>query len=223
MLRNSTPRVCSNSRPRLAAAMLLWGLVLALPVAAKSAQPPQPAITVRVVNAAGIPVQELRQAAAEAERIFHKAGVDSGWLMCSPSPKEPWQDAGCHQPNRPGVLNVGVLPPSRETGVSVSDSSFGITAFSEDGHPTLYAYVFYGRVEKEVKNSACSAEALLGHVIAHEVGHLLLGRGHAPFGLMSAKWDRKELRKVASGRLWFGDDEAQRLQAAAGQLLLAAK
>lgn len=191
--------------------------------AAQGAEIRRTAITVRVVNAAGIPVQKLRQAAAEAERIFRKAGVESGWLLCSPSPKEPWQDAGCHQPNRPGYLNVGILPPSRETGVSVSDSAFGITVFTEDGHPTLYAYVFYGRVEKEVKDSACSAEALLGHVIAHEVGHLLLGRGHAPLGLMSAKWDRKALRKVASGRLWFGDDEAQRLRAAAGQLLLAAK
>jgi hypothetical protein len=87
MLRGSTPRVCSNSRLKLAAAMLMWGLVPALAAAAKSAQPPEPAITVRLVNAVGIPVQRLRQAAGEAERIFRKAGVDSGWLLCFPSPE----------------------------------------------------------------------------------------------------------------------------------------
>lgn len=113
--------------------------------------------------------------------------------------------------------------PSIKTGFSVSDSSFGAALFTQEGRAVAYAYVFYGRVEKEVKNSACSAEALLGHVIAHEVAHLLLGKGHAPLGLMCAKWDLKVPRKAACGRLWFGDDEAQRLHAAAGQLPLAAK
>ena len=110
-----------------------------------------------------------------------------------------------------------------QIGLSVSDSSFGAAIFTPDGRPTAHTYVFYERVEKMAKKAPCSVKELLGSVMAHELGHLLLGRAHSPRGLMSRKWDRRALARVARGDLWFGDDEARRLQAAVGQLLLAAK
>jgi hypothetical protein len=93
------------------------------------------------------------------------------------------------------------------------DSAFGSAIFDQDGRPTTYAYVFYGRVEKGAKEVPCTVEQLLGYVMAHEIGHLLLGRGHSPRGLMSAQWDDKALGEAARGWLSFGTDEAAQLQA----------
>jgi hypothetical protein len=173
-----------------------------------------PVVTVRVLAYAGVVSgQTLRSAGQEAQQIYREAGIETDWLLCSPSQEDPGQDAGCHQPHNPGDLNLRIVPPSMEKRSPMPDSDFGSAIFDQDGRPTTHAYVFYGRVEKSTQKTPCAAEQLLGDVMAHEVGHLLLGRRHAPRGLMSAQWDRKTLGEVARGRLWFGTDEAARLQA----------
>ena len=48
---------------------------------------------------------------------------------------------------------------------------------------------------------------ILGHVVAHEIGHLLLPRGpHSPSGIMRAWLDRQ---LAALGGLFFTADQAQ--------------
>lgn len=207
MLRNSTQHVCSGGSAKLAAAMLAS---IAVPALAA----PAPVVTVRVFTDAGVVSgRRLRSARQEAQQVYREAGIETDWLLCSPSQEDPGQDAGCHQPHNPGDLNLRIVPPSMEKRSPMPDSDFGSAIFDQDGRPTTHAYVFYGRVEKSTQKTPCAAEQLLGDVMAHEVGHLLLGRRHAPRGLMSAQWDRKTLGEVARGRLWFGTDEAARLQA----------
>jgi hypothetical protein len=53
---------------------------------------------------------------------------------------------------------------------------------------------------------------VLGHVVAHELGHLLLGRGtHSAAGLMRADLDTN---LAVQGRLLFTDAEARAIRAA---------
>jgi hypothetical protein len=55
---------------------------------------------------------------------------------------------------------------------------------------------------------------LLGYVVIHELGHLLLGKGsHSSVGLMRAKWEVGELRQAARGNLSFTKSEMERMQA----------
>jgi len=44
---------------------------------------------------------------------------------------------------------------------------------------------------------------VLGHGIAHEIGHLLLGPARSPRGLMSAHWTTEELRLASRNQLNF--------------------
>ena len=44
---------------------------------------------------------------------------------------------------------------------------------------------------------------VLGHAIAHEIRHLLLGLAHSPRGLMSAHWPPEELRLASRNQLNF--------------------
>ena len=54
---------------------------------------------------------------------------------------------------------------------------------------------------------------LLGCVIAHELGHLLLGKSsHSEEGLMRARWEARELREAAKGNLLFSKSETERMR-----------
>jgi hypothetical protein len=62
---------------------------------------------------------------------------------------------------------------------------------------------FYDRVEQRTENAELRA-TLLGDLMAHELGHLLLGpRSHSPRGIMCAIWGTQELRNAAQGALLF--------------------
>ena len=48
---------------------------------------------------------------------------------------------------------------------------------------------------------------VLGIVMAHEIGHLLLGFGaHSSAGIMSGRWGKFEMDLVAAGLLGFTKD-----------------
>ena len=56
---------------------------------------------------------------------------------------------------------------------------------------------------------------VLGYLIAHEVGHLLIGPGvHSPHGLMKGKWSSKDLEEMQRGQLLFQPWDARRMQRA---------
>jgi hypothetical protein len=66
-----------------------------------------------------------------------------------------------------------------------------------------YAYAFYDRVQRIAEEHGLG-HALLGNVLAHEVGHLLLGsKSHSVSGIMAAHWNGEELRRVSEGTMFF--------------------
>jgi hypothetical protein len=72
--------------------------------------------------------------------------------------------------------------------------------------------VFWHEIDLMAVDSKIRPAALLGHVAAHEIGHLLLGsRSHAVSGIMKANWRLKELVLVAQGRMLFDSSDAIRL------------
>ena len=80
---------------------------------------------------------------------------------------------------------------------------------------STYATVFRERVLAALDPAGpCTEAALLGHAIAHELGHLLLGTSsHTPAGLMAGRWHATDLDHAASGWLQFSPAEAARMRA----------
>ncbi len=74
--------------------------------------------------------------------------------------------------------------------------------------------VFYDRVKNEqVKNRPGFASSLLGHVIAHEVTHILQGAiWHSESGVMKAQWTRADYRDMTWKPLQFTDEDVMRIQ-----------
>jgi hypothetical protein len=94
----------------------------------------------------------------------------------------------------------------------MGSSAFGISFLSSDGSGR-YADIFYRRALQLHKDWGGSLGDTLGAVIAHEIGHLLLGsNSHAPFGIMRAHWQGEELRMLARGALLFTPEQAARMQ-----------
>jgi hypothetical protein len=71
--------------------------------------------------------------------------------------------------------------------------------------------VFYFRVVERAEQFGIQPERLLGHALAHEVGHLL-GENHSPKGIMRGTWGRDDLKLMGFSTVEFSTDQAKQLR-----------
>ena len=96
---------------------------------------------------------------------------------------------------------------------------FGYSLPSAKGHGII-AGVFLERTTQMARSLGLDAHVVLGHTMAHEIGHLLLGsNSHAKKGIMRPKWGKREVHLAKTGGFGFTDDQAERMQAQAAERL----
>jgi hypothetical protein len=197
-----------------------WALVLTLKLTATTAAqlpspggPPPPgsanpglAITVRVYNYARVPASILRTAEQETAMIFREAGVETVWADCRVSTAEP-QTATCTQLLSSADFFLKLLPPSMARAFPSYADTFGL-ALTEEGRRGKDAMILYGRIAALATTERLYTEDILACVMAHEIGHLLLGRGHSPTGIMRATLNRWELLQAGRGQLKFTPEQS---------------
>jgi hypothetical protein len=114
----------------------------------------------------------------------------------------------------PATLVVRILPRSKAEGLKQPAAALGFAMLSNSGELAHYSSVFYHRVDKLSGIWTSSRPVVLGHVIAHEVGHLLLGEGgHSRTGLMTADWNRAELERINQRAFTFTSQQAKEIRA----------
>jgi len=191
---------------------LLW-LVAALTVLCSSAWPKvrvlkELPVTVSIHNDAGLPPEVLLQAESEASRIFREAGLEIRWLNCSPPQVFAQHLSGCATASFPRYLQLRIAKHS----LNLNEFTMGISYLSADG-TGCYADLFYDRAQQIQESSQISTAIILGHGIAHEIGHLLLGsNSHAPTGIMRARWQPADLARASQGQLLFSIIESQEMR-----------
>ena len=127
--------------------------------------------TLRVVihESANIPGPQMAGALVLATTLFKAIDVRLEW----------------HKPSEAG--------DRWPTVVVSSSTSFEHGAFGPSNilgrvvQPSVRAYVLYDRVAELARRFRVDPTAVLGQVIAHEVGHLLFGEEHASTGLMASR------------------------------------
>ncbi len=198
-------------------------LMLGLAATLQSQEPHSAAkIQIFVYNYAGLPAGTLAQAEQEAARIYHLTGIETEWLDCPLSPEQAEQYPACALPITPTRLAVGILSRAMAERIKLSPKTFGVAFIPEDGSFARVAKVCAHCAEELAAGLAVPPGVMLGHLMAHELGHLLLGQGsHGSSGLMHVPWQKRELQKVSQGTLmflsWEGDKmRAQILQRIAG-------
>jgi hypothetical protein len=98
-----------------------------------------------------------------------------------------------HKPREGSDLSASVAAQRRPTIVVASSSSFERDAFSPAAilgrvvQPSVRAYVLYDRIVNLARHYEVDPAAILGQVIAHEVGHLVFGEQHSLTGFMAGR------------------------------------
>jgi hypothetical protein len=160
----------------------------------------------------------MASAEVTASRIFRQAGLLVTWLTCAPSLETTPESLAGTETEFPSHLEVRIVSQPK----NASPSTFGVSYLGADG-TGCYSDVFFTRIVKLHSISRQDIGAILGHVMAHEIAHLLLGmNSHSPFGIMRAQWQKEELLKASKGELLFTLKESQLMRqrlAAARQAL----
>ena len=190
---------------RVSLILIVWAVPLstssATPTPARTPDALAPHVRLSVFNDAGIPADTLAQAAARATAILAQSGVELDWLDCGrPDPSDFSQRATpCSAVAWPHQLSVRILPRGRSIGADI----FG-QAFVDRSGSGAYSNVYFNNLAANRENAQLSDGYMLGFVIAHEVGHLLLGsNSHSPVGLMQARWDSPALQSASRHTLFF--------------------
>jgi hypothetical protein len=144
----------------------------------------------------------------EANRTFDDAGLAVVWLNCAINRSNPVEPDPCHEAPEPTDIILRVL--SAPTSNQFQDNVFGFAVYP------LLASFYYDCVLHRAVNDAAEFEVpfILGAVIAHEIGNLLIGsNGHSSSGVMQASWERKQIRQALTGTLLFTPEQVQLIQA----------
>jgi hypothetical protein len=184
-------------------------------------EPEEPGITIRVYNYAEVPMQTLRRAQKQAAAVLDRAGVTTRWLNCLPAVGVE-KDPACREPKGPTDLVLRTLSRSmaQKLEIPASDLRFGYALQAGKGRFGSIAGVFPYRVEELAKEtaryldiSAAFRAVLLGYLMAHEIGHLLLGSGSHSFrGIMRARWEKQDLEAAAQGSLGFTARQGEQMR-----------
>jgi hypothetical protein len=161
-----------------------------------------PAITVLVFNFRQAPPETLLKAEKEAGRILEHAGVPVAWRDC-PTGNEPCRKG----PGRVFFLAMMAGPVQNK----FLDTISGYALIPD--HLAAVYYDYLPRMPGGESNKNDTA-VVLGCVIAHELGHLLLGpRGHSMGGIMQAHWGIEQTQRALMSQLSFLPEEARLMKA----------
>jgi hypothetical protein len=175
----------------------------------KNLHPEVTTVTVSVFNDAGISRLLIVQAQAVARTVFAQAGVNLEWMSCGLPSQTDKEVSLCIQSEFPTHLHLRLIghPNYFEA------AALGVSYLAEDG-VGFQGEVFYERIVKLQSGTELDLAILLGVVMAHELGHLLLGtNSHSPGGLMRVSWRREDLAHAVKGTLLFSDEQSDHMRA----------
>ena len=171
-------------------------------------------ITIRIHDYAQVEFSILVNAERVTDDILQEAGVEVVWIECSDGPM-PAKQPACETPRGPAVLTLNLLPRSMSRRLHLPADAFGVALEDEEGGLGFDAWIFCDLVNDAAAQKQLTRSVLLGTVIAHELGHLLLStNSHSAFGLMRANWSSKELSAVEHRAMYFSSPESKRIQQA---------
>jgi hypothetical protein len=202
---------------------LLWGLLLALIMMGSGqavigrgvragVERANARITLQVYNYA-ISRSLLSDAEAEAMVILTSAGLDPVWVDCSVRHANAEKYAACNRTIGRVDFILKILNKAQSAQFPKRDDELGQALDCPKGPGACSAYVFYSDVREVAEAEDVAEFRLLGHVLAHEIGHLLLGpKSHSATGIMQAEWSGQAMGTIARGFLFFNDQQSRRMR-----------
>lgn len=197
---------------------LLVSLLLIAPAMGLHAANPATAIAVYTYNFGEVPGDVLVRATQEVSRIYNRAGIALEWVDCPTRPGLEEQYPRCIYAVASPRLELRLLSRAIAERMGLDPTVFGVALHGQNGRLGSTAYAVIGAEIELWQGCNLDRGAVLGHLMAHELGHLLLGeRSHAVGGIMGVPWGTVELTDLAAGLLLFTPQQARRMQAQIGR------
>lgn len=155
-----------------------------------------------------VPADMTRQFAADtrdvATHLLEQNGITPVWVVCPPVDSN---DHRCDLPIDPAEIVVRTL---------LDRSSYGIDrcgeAYLRRAGGGQMITLFLDCSEAVGRHTQLSPALVHGHMLVHEVGHVLLGPDHSAEGIMQCPLDLRDWFVAAIGRLNFTHEQVPALQ-----------
>jgi hypothetical protein len=162
-------------------------------------------VVVTIHNYAGVAPETLALAEAQAAKIYREAGVMIQWRELT----LPDEGSASSPVNQPAVRPIAYVKLISNSNIQAFHRSPGALGWALGRQ----VYVFVDRLQKAIAFAECPFHVALGHVIAHEMGHALLGPGnHALGSVMSPQMGEKQFRQMQMGGLLFCAKQVKQIQ-----------
>ena len=207
--------------------ILTGGLTKLCQGATADSREANPTITIHVYNYADVSPKTLIEAEKIVAGVFRKAGVETRWLDRHGKKKESSVEPERFHSND---IVLHLLPRSTTESFGLISERLGFAP--GQGPNRTDAYVFYDRAEQlaqqqraarmtkmalGVHEPCAGIGQILGHVIAHELGHLLGLENHSPAGIMRANWGSADWQETIYGYLSSTPQQADIIHAEVGR------
>ncbi len=182
-------------------------------------------LTIRLYDYAKPGPTILEFAKQEASRILDAANVAVVWLDCPLTMEDRKENSACSDSPKPTDVLIRILPPAMHPKAVSGPGTLGHALVGGDVRTPTIASVFFGNVERlawarDIDSSYGVIHRsvpvgrylgiLLGHVIAHEIGHLLLeSNRHSRRGLMLSYWDPGVTKQAILRQIHFNESQVQ--------------
>lgn len=204
--------------PRIGVAVLAMTLELSFAAGGE----PRAKVVIRVYNYARVERNVLQPAQKLAAEILNHAGVGTEWIQC-PVFAEGNGDSeasisDCRAPLGRQHVVLNLLPASMARKIRPTADTFGLAVATAPLGMGM-VWILVDRTDDLAVHGPFSVATdiarrlVMGHVAAHEIGHVLLGPGyHSPAGLMAQRWSPTEVKQVASRYLTFTEHEIETIR-----------
>jgi hypothetical protein len=177
------------------------------------------AVTIQIHDYAGVSAKALSRACAVVSRIYANIEVRTDWIGVVRFDKRRKPLPGQETPRSVAQFTLNILTMKMVDRHRVGDFVLGYVAVSTEGMGRI-AYVINDRVEDTAAQVPMNKGDLLGFVMAHEIGHLLLPHGsasqphdsHTLTGLMRGRWDVTDFVRLDVRTLSFPQAQARQIR-----------
>ena len=156
----------------------------------------RPVVRVLLRNDASVPATTVDAAHEAVRPVSHTAGVHIVWS------------------GRPPVATLALIARDEARKLHPRPEVLGF-ATGRRGRAGKIAYIFVHRVNDLAARYRLDPSVILGAVMAHELGHLLLPfESHSQAGLMRPLLDAADFRQAHRGELLFTAEQAAQIRSA---------
>ncbi len=183
--------------------LILAGALVVL-VGAAGGEEGTPSVTVWVYNYSNVPAGTVEEAEVITTWVMEQAGLGVEWVEFRP---------GVRRPLRSSDLVLRLVPEAMIANWGLDGKHLAFSLVPPDSQSNYIAGVITDRVEEVAGRERYPLAMVLGHVMAHELGHLLLGnKRHSVAGIMSFPVNRGYLVRASKGLLRFAPSEQRRIR-----------